>query len=300
MTYSAPTLLRIFSSAALLAGCLLAPPAAFAEATTPPAGAGPPPAADVERLRKEVEDLRQMLLQSKQVEQQHRELLQKLMQAGGRTGTDMGKAGPGLRPLAAPAPAVVSTGRVTGTVHLSGVSATQPVYVFVEDQRLPPVQGHTIDITQRERQFWPQVIAVQRGTTAFFPNVDRATHNVFSAGPTSTFDLGQLRSGDRGKPVVLNEPGVVEIYCDVHPGMWAEVLVTPNDHFTRVSGGNFRLVGVPVGERVIAVWTAGAPPNRQTVTVTPQGATVDFVLNVPLRKTSHPNKAGQAYSSTAP
>ena len=299
MTYSNPTAIRNFLSAALLAGCLLTPAAAFADAATPPAGAGPP-GAEVDRLRKEVGDLRQMLLESKQVEQQHRELLLKLVPAAARSGTAGGAAA--VLPVATPAPAVVNTGRVTGTVLLSGIPATQPVYVFVEDLRLPPVQGHSVDIAQREKQFWPQVIAVQRGTKAFFPNVDRATHNVFSAGPALKFDLGDIRSTERGKPVILSESGVVEIHCDVHPGMWSEVLVTPNGHFARVGGGgSFRLQGVPAGERVIAVWTAGAPPKRQTVTVTPQGTTaVDFVLNVPPRKTSHPNKAGQAYSSTAP
>jgi plastocyanin len=298
MTYPIAIATRVFSSAALLAGCLLVPSAAFAEAAKPQVGAGPPPG-EVDRLRKEVADLRKMLIESKQLEQQNRDLLLKLVPAGTRTGTAVGPAaaGPGAGAAAAP---VVSTGTITGTVHLSGVSSKQPVYVFVENLAQPPVRGHSVDITQREKQFWPQAIAVQRGTTAFFPNVDHVTHNVFAAGPPSTFDLGQIPSRERGKPVVLGEPGVVKIYCDVHPGMWSEVLVTPNGHFTRVSGANFRLKDVPVGDRVIAVWTAGAEPSRQTVALTPQGATLDFVLNVPLRKGGHPNKAGQTYSSTAP
>jgi plastocyanin len=293
------TAIQTFSSTLWLASVLLAPAAALGEVAKPPAAVGAP-SADVDRLRKEVAELRQMLLQSKQTEQQHRELLQKLQNAVARTGGLAGSAAaPGLRaPAAAPAP--VPTGRVTGTVHLSGISANQPVYAFVEDLRLPAVQGHTVDITQREKQFWPQVVAVQKGTTAFFPNFDRATHNVFSPGPATPFDLGQIPSGERGKPVVLAEPGIIKIYCDIHPGMWSEVLVAPNGHFTRVSGGGFRLVDVPVGDRVIAVWTAGAEPVRQTVAVTPQGANLEFVLNVPLRKLNHPNKAGQTYSSSAP
>jgi plastocyanin len=303
MTRTSPraaTALRNLSSTALLAGVLLAAPAAaFAEAATPPAAAGKP-SADVEGLRKEVAELRQMLLQSKQTEQQHRELLQKLQNAMARTGGAGSAAAPGLRPPVAAAPPVVITGRVTGTVHLSGISANQPVYAFVEDLRAPPVRGHTTDITQREKQFWPQVIAVQQGTMAFFPNFDRATHNVFSPGPTAVFDLGQMPGGERGKPIVLSQPGIIKLYCDLHPGMWAEVLVTPSAHFTRVSGGGFRLVDVPVGDHVVAVWTAGAEPTRQTVTVTPQGANLEFVLNVPLRKLTHPNKAGQTYSSSAP
>ena len=290
--------LRIFVSAALLAGSFLAPTAVFAEAATPAVGAKPP-AGDVDQLRKEVQELRQMLNESKKVEQQHLQLLQKLEKAAGRPGGAAG-AGGVVRAPAAPVSPPVVTGRVTGTVHLSGISASQPVYAFVEDLRGPPVRGHTADITQREKQFWPQVIAVQQGTTAFFPNFDRATHNVFSPGPTQSFDLGQIPAGERGKPILLNQPGIIKLYCDVHPGMWAEVLVTPNAHFTRVNGSGFRLVDVPVGDHVIAVWTAGAEPIRQTVTVTPQGANLEFVLNVPLRKLTHPNKAGQTYSSSAP
>ena len=48
-------------STLLLAGCLVAGAIASAGAATPPAGAAPP-AADVDRLRKEVAELRQMLL----------------------------------------------------------------------------------------------------------------------------------------------------------------------------------------------------------------------------------------------
>jgi plastocyanin len=288
----------VFLPTALLAGGLLAFSSARAEAA-PPAPATAPAASDVDRLRKEVAELRQMLQQSKQVEQQHREQLRKLEKAAALTGGGAAAgAAPGVRSSATPTP--VSTGQVTGTVHLSGVSANQPVYAFIEDLRAQPVQGHTVDVMQKDKQFWPQVVAVQRGTTAFFPNFDRATHNVFSPGPTSTFDLGQLPSGERGKPIVLNEPGVIKVFCDVHPGMWAEVLVAPNPHFTRVNGGGFRLADVPVGDHVLAVWTAGAEPIRQTVAVTAKGATADFVLNVPLRKLSHPNKTGQAYSSSAP
>jgi plastocyanin len=185
---------------------------------------------------------------------------------------------------------------VSGTVTVKGVPAGQPVFVFVEDLRTPMVRGRSVEILQKDKQFSPQVTAVSRGTAVHFPNEDRIAHNVFSMARRSTFDLGIVKSGERGRAVSLVEAGVIEIYCDIHEKMWAEVLVTPNPYFTRVSNGGFRLPGVPAGERVIAVWTAGTQPVKRTVQVTGAGAQVDFTLTGGPRP-SHNNKLGQPYSS---
>jgi hypothetical protein len=87
------------------------------------------------------------------------------------------------------------------------------------------------------------------------------------------------------------------VYCDIHAKMWAEILVTRNGHIARVGAdGSFRLADVPVGERVVAVWTAGATPARRTVQLTGAGARADLSLRVPPRP-AHSNKLGQPYGS---
>jgi plastocyanin len=277
----------------LLAACCLLGLAAGAKAQAADQGA------ELARLKQEVRELRQLLIQAMQVEQQHHDLVLRLMQTGERPVAAPGAALSGEPGAALAGPhdrALAPTGTVSGTVQLQGIPAGQPVYVFVEDLRGPIVRGRSTEIVQKEKQFTPQVSAVQRGTSILFPNSDRVAHNVFSVSKRNTFDLGLLRSGERGSPVVLTQSGVVEIYCDIHSGMWAEVLVTPNQHFTRVTDGTFRLPNVPAGKRLIAAWTAGAQPARRTVNLTSAGAQLDLSLAASPRK-SHFNKAGQAYPS---
>jgi len=250
---------------------------------------------ELARVQKEVRELRQMLIQAMQVEQQHHDLLLKLLQSGGGAP----EAVPEGASAQSPGPSLANPARsgvVSGNVTVKGVPAGQPVFVFVEDLRTPMVRGRNVEILQKDKQFSPQVTAVPRGTTVYFPNEDRIAHNVFSMARRSTFDLGIVKSGERGRAVTLVEAGVIEIYCDIHEKMWAEVLVTPNPHFTRVSNGAFRLAGVPAGERVIAVWTAGAQPVKRSVQVTGAGAQVDFTITGGPRH-SHNNKLGQPYSS---
>jgi plastocyanin len=270
----------------------------------------------VAQLRQEVLDLRQMLIQAMQIEQQHYDLLLKLVQSG--SAGDKNAAGPRLpssppalpaanlanvtRPAAgAPAssgegPAPVRFATVTGQVETEGAPPEQPVFVFIEDLRGPPARGSTIEIAQKGKQFTPQVSVVPVGTRAIFPNLDPVFHNAFSLSRGNAFDVS-LKAGHRGNPVLLGRPGVVEVYCDIHARMWAEILVTRNNHVTRVGpGGKFTLENVPVGQRVVAAWTAGAVPVKRTVDLGGSGAKADFSLKVSPRR-AHNNKLGQPYGS---
>jgi len=267
------------------------------EPARPPRPSSP---ADVERLETEVRQLRELLIQAMQVEQQHYDLLLKLIQSGAPRGA--GPAGPmpgGNAPFAGPHDTRQSLPRVatvTGSVDLKGAT-TQPIFAYVDNLRVPPVRGRSIEIVQKDKQFSPQVSMVQLGTIVGFPNRDGVAHNVFSQSPRNTFDLGILKTNESGNGVVLREPGLVEVYCDIHEKMWAEVMVVPNGYFTRVSSdGRFSLAGVPTGERVIAVWTAGTQPVKRTVHVGSDGAEASFNIEVPAHR-AHNNKRGQPYGS---
>jgi plastocyanin len=267
--------------------------------------------ARLERLERDVRELRQMLIQSMQAEQQRYDLLLKLVQSvtGDAAPARLPAAppgapgpGPGAGAAAAPGraggedrPAARGAGTITGEVDLKGVPSGQPVFVFVENLSSSAARGRSLEIVQKDKQFSPQVAAVQRGTTVYFPNHDSISHNVFSLAPRNAFDLGLIRAGERGDPVRLAEPGVIEVYCNIHGRMWAEVLVVPNAHYAKVGAdGRFTLRSVPAGERVVAVWTAGAEPVRRTVTVSGQGAEVRLSIQARTRR-AHNNKFGQPY-----
>jgi plastocyanin len=251
----------------------------------------------VAQLQREVRELRQMLIQAMQVEQQHHDLLLKLIQSGGAPGSQGGRTpGPGTEPVVTESPPPTSHATVTGKVQLTGAAAGQPAFVFIEDLRPPPVRGNTIEIVQKDKQFSPQVSAVPVGTRASFPNRDPVFHNAFSLSRGNAFDLS-LKAGERGAPVQLSRPGVVEVYCDIHAKMWAEILVTPNRLVARVApDGTFSLPDVPVGERVVAAWTAGARPVKRSVQVTGAGARVELSLKTGPRP-AHNKKTGDPYDS---
>jgi plastocyanin len=261
-------------------------------------GDRPVTAAELARVREEVKELRQMLIQALQADQQRYDLLLRLIQTGGSAALPPAKpiALPEATPVADPAP---RTGTVAGAVEVKGAT-DQPIYVYVENYRASPAKGRSLEIVQKDKQFSPQISVVPRGTAVYFPNTDHVAHNVFSLSKRNVFDLGILRAGEKGRSVTMAEPGVVEVFCDIHSKMWAEILVAPSALFAKVGAdGKFRLANVPAGERVIAAWTAGGAPVRRTVTVGP-GGVVDARLVLPVSaRATHNNKLGQPYGSYA-
>jgi plastocyanin len=121
-------------------------------------------------------------------------------------------------------------------------------------------------------------------------------HNVFSRTPGSVFDLGTVKGGESSPPVTLLTPGHVEIFCNIHSKMRADILVVPNGHYTRVRpDGSFVLANVPVGSRKLVVWGPRLKPVIQTVDVR-SGVTVKFTPEG-ARPGVHLNKQGRAYPS---
>lgn len=209
-----------------------------------------------------------------------------------------GGSTPGLPPEATRDPPAGreggGAGRVTGRVELTGGSGQ--AYVFVENVPTQLAKGAAIDIKQSGRQFQPRHAVVQAGTKLNFPNLDTMYHNVFSKTPGSVFDLGIYRAGDPVRSYTVTNPGVVDIFCDMHSEMTAAVLVVPSKLFVPVGAdGTFTLENVPRGNRKIAAWAPGFEVSSQSVSVGGQGASVDF--NLRPKSSAHTNKAGQPYGS---
>src|SRR3569623_2347011 len=221
--------------------------------------------AEIARLEAELKQQRDILLQSMQVEQQHYDLLLKLIQNVSQGGMGKGTGTPAdmgallIPPMAGsttPAPPEPPARKVPEkTATLSGkvqAPAHDEVYVYVQNVHGASVHGKTIEIAQKDKQFVPSVAVVQRGTKVTFPNFDAVYHNVFSPGPPHAFDLGSYRAGEAPRAEEMTSPGVVELYCNKHSKMHASVLEVPNSLWTRVGpDGSFHIDNVPVGYRKI-------------------------------------------------
>jgi plastocyanin len=295
-----------FVSLTMLALLVLVP--ARGRAAPPKAKAAPQDMeAEIARLDAEVKEQRQLIMQLMRVEQEHYDLLLKLVQGRAVTGeaqapsaaptVPAAPAAPGL----APAPSDVArhaprTGAVRGKVAFPG-GTFKDVYVYIENVKSPPAHGHTFEIGQRDKQFVPQVAVVQRGTKVVFPNYDSVFHNVFSPSTRHPFDLGSYRAGDTPKGVEMTATGVIDVFCNMHSRMHASVLVVPSSLFGRVGpDGSFELDGVPVGPRKVVVWGPRSKAAEQTVDVGAAGADVSFTLEVQ-PEVPHNNKLGQPYGS---
>jgi plastocyanin len=254
----------------------------------------PASAAEVQQLRQEVARLRQVVTLMLQDQQQKNAQLLKLLESGG--GVPPKFDAPAVTvPLAqSKPPAKAPKGAVSGKVN----GDASDVYVFVEDLKAAPVKNQTLEIKQENKQFSPRVAVVPRGTKLVFPNLDGVFHNVFSTSAGNSFDLGTYKAGDAPKSVVMTTPGLVEVFCNLHSKMSAQVLVVPNTKYVKADkDGRFRLDGVPGGTHKLVAWTPGAKPVSAAVTVPDNGeVNAELTLNVDADR-AHLNKFGQPYGS---
>src|SRR5262249_30722887 len=136
-------------------------------------------------------------------------------------------------------------GGIRGRVKVAGAGKTE-IVVYLTGFEEPPPQA-VPELRQKGRQFHPTLLAITAGQTISFPNGDPVFHNVFSLSPARRFDLGQFKQGET-QMKQFPKPGVVEVYCNIHPDMAATILVLPNRRFTEVEpDGSFALVDVPPG-----------------------------------------------------
>lgn len=125
----------------------------------------------------------------------------------------------------------------------------------------------------------PRILVVPVGSSVEFPNRDSLFHNIFSVSPAKQFDLGRYGRG-KSKRLTFDKPGLINVYCKLHPNMAAFVLVVPNRAFARPdSSGRFVLPMLPRGRYAVNVWHPDFPAIRREVTVT-HGERSDLVVTL--------------------
>jgi plastocyanin len=190
-------------------------------------------------------------------------------------------------------------GRVAGTVTVTeakgGAAVGADVIVYVVGFKEPPTKT-TATIKQQGRRFVPDLIAITAGDRVSFPNNDPFLHNVFSQSATRKFDLGSYKKGDE-KDKEFPSPGVVDVYCNIHPEMAATILVLPNRRHTRATAnGRFSIDGVPPGTWTVFAYTRRAvKPASAKITVTEGVETKIDLAVVRGAETEHTNKYGSKY-----
>jgi plastocyanin len=166
--------------------------------------------------------------------------------------------------------------------------------------RAPKKPAASFTMTTRSKTFLPHVVAVPAGSTVAFPNEDPIAHNLFSLTPGNTFDLGLYRRG-AGKTHKFDTPGVVNVYCNVHPNMSAVVHVMTTSYygFTDVNG-NYSF-DVPAGKYRVTAWNEQGGVAANDIEVKSDGsvagATLLTIDGRNYRFVQHTNKFGQTYKA---
>lgn len=193
----------------------------------------------------------------------------------------------------------VLSGTVTTRVRPGATAAAAVVYAEPLEGATPVRPAAPVAIEQRDKTFVPRVLAVPVGTTVRFPNSDGIFHNVFSLSPGNAFDLGLYRSG-ASKSRTLATPGMVRVFCNIHPQMTAVVVAAPTPWVTVTgSGGAFRLE-LPPGRYKVTALSERAAAVAAEVTVA--GATAAPMLALDesgFTAVPHANKFGRPYPPEA-
>ena len=152
-------------------------------------------------------------------------------------------------------------------------------------------------MSTKNKQLSPRSMAVPVGAKITFPNYDPIFHNLFSVSAPNEFDLG-LYKGGASKTHSFAKPGIVRVFCNVHPQMSATIVVANSSYLTSASKtGSFSLGDVPNGTYLLKAYTEeGQSEQRIQVSESPLKVKLS-IDGKNFKKVKHKNKFGKDYST---
>lgn len=169
------------------------------------------------------------------------------------------------------------------------------------NQPAPAAPAKHAVMLQKNKMFTPHILPVVAGTTIDFPNGDPIFHSAFSTYGGQIFDLGLYAPGT-SKSVRFRWPGIVRVFCNIHPSMSAVILVLPTPYFVVTQrDGSFRL-DVPPGTYDLDVFHERATDQvlrslSRRIVVEPTGLRIPpiVVSEAGYLIVPHKNKFGKDY-----
>jgi plastocyanin len=200
----------------------------------------------------------------------------------------------------------LSAAPVTGKVAFLTKRGQHPVpaetLVWLEPigWKAPKKPAASFELATRNKSLLPHVLAVPAGSSVSFPNEDPITHNIFSLSSGNMFDLGFYRKGP-GKTQKFDQPGVVNVYCNVHPNMSAVIHVMPTPFYAFADNNGTFTVDAPAGKYRLVAWNEQGGQTESTVEIGTRGdVTGGVALTIDsrsFRAGQHMNKLGKPYQA---
>ncbi len=204
---------------------------------------------------------------------------------------------------------VVAAGRIAGRIIIvEKDNKPSPdlgdAVLYLEGAATPATAARpvTVEIAITDKVYAPHVVVVPVGSTVRFPNHDPFKHNVFSVSEPNSFDLGLYGRGE-AQSYTFEHPGLVRVYCNVHPRMVAYVLVMANRYYAQPgTDGGFAIDNVPPGRYRLHVWHERIPTEvvKDVTAGSGGGGDLQIALNARGYKWQpHRNKYGRNYPTNA-
>jgi plastocyanin len=170
-----------------------------------------------------------------------------------------------------------------------------------DDQPAHVVRKHA-EMLQKGKKFSPHILPIETGTSVDFPNLDPIFHNAFSNYDGQIFDVALYPPGS-SRTVHFERPGIVRVFCNIHPSMSAIIVVVNSNHFTTTDrNGRYLFRQVNPGRYQVHFFHERATPETlanltQNIVVADDAkvlalATISESGYLPV---AHKNKYGQEY-----
>jgi plastocyanin len=130
----------------------------------------------------------------------------------------------------------------------------------------PATPKPPVALDQVKKQFVPHVLAIEVGTTLYFPNSDNIRHQVYSFSEAKRFEL-KLYSGKSAAPVLFDQAGVVVLGCNIHDWMSAYVYVVPTPYFAMTDKDGRAVIKAPPGKYTVKIWHPRYAHGREAVSL---------------------------------
>lgn len=207
--------------------------------------------------------------------------------------------------------AMASAGNVAGTVTTAAGEPVRDAVIALYGQASistpesrpgstpTPAPVGTAIMDQRNRQFAPHVLVVQRNTSVRFPNSDDIRHQVYSFSAAKRFNL-PLYHGVATDPLIFDKPGEVALGCNIHDRMLGYIYVVDTAWFAKTDEqGKLTVNAVPAGSYQARLWYPGLSESaavEQRVQVPEQGMVAVTFANAVRELPPEPEPASGSWS----
>ncbi|QBJ64101.1 methylamine utilization protein [Pseudoalteromonas sp. DL-6] len=153
---------------------------------------------------------------------------------------------------------VFKSSAVTVTVYDNNQKTQENAVVWLAPEQASEVNLNQslFTMTQKNRQFTPHILVVEKNSQVEFPNADSIMHHVYSFSKSKTFELKLYREQPQN-PITFEQTGVVELGCNIHDWMLGYIVVVDSPYYAITNEQGVASFDIQNGAYKLNVWHEG-------------------------------------------